>query len=70
VSVVGAIEIQAGLSLLTRYADHGASVIAAWLFAVAGTLVVAGFDDVVMRDVVMAVCAVALARLPAADVSS
>jgi hypothetical protein len=36
----------------------------------AGTLVVAGFDDVAVRDVVMAVCAVALARLPAADVAS
>jgi hypothetical protein len=70
VYVVGTIEILAGPSLLTRYADHGAYVIAAWLFAVAGTLVVAGSYDVAVRDVVMAVGAMALAQRFAADVSS
>lgn len=63
---VGVVEIVAGLSLLTRYAEYGAYVIAAWLVLVAGTLVVAGFYDVAVRDLVIAVGAVALAQLLAA----
>lgn len=64
--VVGVIEIVAGLSLLTRYAEYGAYVIAVWLLVLAGTLVVGGFYDVAVRDVVMAVGAIALAQLLAA----
>ena len=68
--VVGVIEILAGLSLLTRYAEYGADVIAAWLLGVAGVLAAGGFYDVAVRDVVIAVGAVALAQLLAArDVS-
>lgn len=61
--VVGVIEIVAGLSLLTRYAEYGAYVIAAWLVLVAGTIAIGGFYDVAVRDLVMAVGAVALAQL-------
>ena len=45
-------------------------MIAAWLFAVADTLVVAGSCDVAVRDVVMAIGAVAVAQRLAADFSS
>jgi uncharacterized membrane protein YphA (DoxX/SURF4 family) len=62
--VVGVIEIVAGLALLlTPWTKVFGYVVAAWLVAIALNLVAARFFDVAVRDLVMAVGAVTLARL-------
>lgn len=61
--VVGVIEIAAGLAVLTRWPREAAYVVALWLLLIAVNLVLAGQFDVAVRDVVMAIGAVALARL-------
>lgn len=68
--VVGVIEVVAGIVVLTRYTEYGAYLVAGWLVAVAVTQLPAGNYDVAVRDLVMAVGAVALAQLSAADVGS
>ena len=64
--LVGLVEIVAGLVVLSRYTEYGAYLVAGWLTAVAVVLVVGGNFDVAVRDLVMAVGAVALAQLVAA----
>lgn len=62
--VAGVIEIVAGLAmLLSPWTKVFAYVIAGWLAAIALNLVVGGVYDVAVRDLVMAVSAVSLARL-------
>lgn len=61
--LVGLIEIAAGVAVLTRWPREAAYVVALWLLLIAVNLVVAGQFDVAVRDVVMAIGAVALARL-------
>lgn len=60
---VGLIEIAAGVAVLTRWTREAAYVVALWLVLIAVNLVLAGHYDVAVRDVVMAIGAVALARL-------
>lgn len=66
VYAVGVIEIVAGIVVLVGFVEYGAYLVAAWLVAIAGTQVLAGNYDIAVRDVVMAVGAVALAQLEAA----
>ena len=61
--VVGVIEIAVGVAILTSWTRLGAYVASGWLLGVAANLVLAGFYDVAVRDVVMAIAAFALARL-------
>jgi uncharacterized membrane protein YphA (DoxX/SURF4 family) len=61
--IVGVIEIVAGLAVLTRWTRLFAYVVAVWLVAIAVNLLLAGFYDVAVRDLVMAVGAWCLARL-------
>lgn len=62
--VVGIIEIVAGLAmLLSPWTKVFAYVVAAWLAAIALNLIGGGFYDIAVRDIVMAVSAVSLARL-------
>ena len=61
--VVGIIELLVGLTILTGWTRLGAYVASAWLLGVAINLVLAGFYDVAVRDVVMAMAAFTLARL-------
>jgi uncharacterized membrane protein YphA (DoxX/SURF4 family) len=62
--VVGVIEIVAGLAvLLTPWTKVFAYVVAAWLAGIALNLVLGGFYDIAVRDLVMAASAVSLARL-------
>jgi len=62
--VVGVIEIVAGLAvLLTPWTKVFAYVVAAWLTGIALNLVLGGFFDIAVRDLVMAATAVSLARL-------
>ena len=61
--IVGLIEIVAGILVLTR-TELGAYVVAAWLAGIAFTLIISwSFVDVAVRDLVMAVGALTLARL-------
>lgn len=62
--IVGAIEMAAGLLVLSKLTRIGAYVVAAWLLAIAVQLVATGmFYDLAVRDVVMALGAFALAKL-------
>jgi hypothetical protein len=62
---VGVIEIVVGLMVLTRWTRIGAWVVAAWLVAIAGNLVILGLYDIAVRDVAMAIGAHSLAQLAA-----
>lgn len=61
--IVGAIEIIAGIIVLKK-AEIGGYIVAAWLTIIALTLLV-GFNyvDVAVRDLVMAIAALSMARI-------
>lgn len=61
--IVGVVELAVGITILARFTRIGAYVASAWLLTVAANLVLAGFYDVAVRDVVMAFAAFTLARL-------
>ena len=61
--IVGVIEFAVGVAILTGWTRLGAYVASAWLLGIAANLVAAGFYDVAVRDVVMALAAFTLARL-------
>lgn len=61
--VVGVVELAVGVAILTRWTRAGAYIASAWLLGVGTNLVLAGFYDVAVRDVVMALAAFTLARL-------
>jgi uncharacterized membrane protein YphA (DoxX/SURF4 family) len=62
--LVGVIEIVAGLAvLLSPWTKQFAYVVAAWLTCIAINLIAARLFDIAVRDLVMAVTAVTLARL-------
>jgi len=61
--VVGVIELAVGLAILSGWTRLGAYVASAWLIGVASNLVLTGFYDVAVRDVIMAIAAFTLARL-------
>ena len=61
---VGIIEIVAGLAmLLSPWTKIFSYVIAAWLTGIALNLIGGGYYDIAVRDLVMAVSAISLARL-------
>lgn len=62
ISIVGVIEIVAGILVLLR-PRIGGFVVMAWLVLIAATLVFGGHPDIAVRDLVMAVGAFALAQL-------
>jgi uncharacterized membrane protein YphA (DoxX/SURF4 family) len=63
---VGVIEIVAGLAvLLSPWPRTFGYVVAAWLTGIAINLIAAGYFDIAVRDLVMAVTAVSFARLGA-----
>jgi uncharacterized membrane protein YphA (DoxX/SURF4 family) len=62
--LAGIIEIVAGLAmLLSPWTKVFGYVIAAWLASIALNLIVGGYYDIAVRDLVMAISAVSLARL-------
>ena len=63
--IVGCIEIVAGLAVLTRLTRLGAYVVMVWLVLIAANLVLAGYLDVAVRDLVLAVGAFALGQAAA-----
>lgn len=67
-SIVGVIEIIAGIIVLIR-PRVGGFIVMAWLIAIALNLLISGhFYDVAVRDLVMAIGAYSLARLSVAQV--
>lgn len=60
---VGVVEILVGVAVLTRWTVIGSYAAAAWLCVIAVNLVGAGFFDIAVRDVGLAVAAFTLARL-------
>jgi hypothetical protein len=62
-AVVGVIEIAVGFAILAGWTRLGAYVASAWLLGIAANLLLAGFYDIAVRDVVMALAAFTLARL-------
>lgn len=61
--VAGAVEIVAGIIVL-RKPEIGGYIVAAWLVLIALTLLLSfNYVDVAVRDIVMAVAALAMARL-------
>ncbi len=61
--IVGVIEIVAGIGVLTKWTRLFAYVVAAWLLSIAVVLLTGGEYDIAVRDVVMAIGAIALAQL-------
>jgi hypothetical protein len=61
--VVGVIELAVGVAILAGWTRFGGYVASAWLVGVAGNLALAGYYDVAVRDVVMALAAFTLARM-------
>jgi hypothetical protein len=59
------IEIIAGLAVLTVLPRLGAYVVAAWLVLIACNVAVAGYYDIAVRDLVMALGAYTLGTLAA-----
>jgi len=60
---VGLIEFAVGIAILFAAPVIGAYVASAWLLLVAGNLLLAGYVDVAVRDVVMSIAALTLAKL-------
>ena len=65
-SIVGVIEIAAGILVFIR-PRTGAYIVMAWLIVIALTLIFGGHYDIAVRDLVMAVGALVLAKLSAPD---
>jgi hypothetical protein len=61
--IVGVVEMAVGAAILGGLTRLGGYTASAWLVLVASNLVLAGFYDVAVRDVVMAIAAFTLARL-------
>jgi uncharacterized membrane protein YphA (DoxX/SURF4 family) len=64
--LVGVIEIVAGLAVLTKLTRLGGLVVAAWLVLIAVNVAIAGYLDIAVRDLVMALGAYVLSGLAAA----
>ena len=61
--LVGIVEMIVGLAILTRWTRIGSYVAMIWLVLITVNLIAAGFLDVAVRDVEMAIAAYTLARL-------
>ncbi|HSC27739.1 MAG TPA: hypothetical protein VLD67_10725 [Vicinamibacterales bacterium] len=62
-AIVGIVEFAVGISVLMALPVVGAYVASAWLALVAANLVIGGYFDVAVRDLVLAIAAFTLARL-------
>ncbi len=66
--IVGVIEIVAGIGVLfTPWTRVFAWIVALWLVCISIDLIAAGFFDIAVRDLVMAVTSFCLARLTSAE---
>ena len=61
---VGVLEIIAGLIVLSRWTKVGSYIVMIWLLCIAGNLLTTGmFSDLAMRDIEIAIGALALSQL-------
>ncbi len=63
--IVGAIEVIAGIVVLSKLTRLGACVVGAWLVLIDENVAIAGFLDIAVRDLVVALGAYTLATLAA-----
>ena len=64
--VVGAVEILAGILVLSRWTKTGSQIVGLWLVGIAANLLTTGmFYDLAMRDVEIAIAAFVLSQLSA-----
>ena len=63
--IIGIVEIIVGLAVLLGWTRLGAMIAMAWLVAISLNLLVSGFLDIAVRDLVMAVGAYTLSRVAA-----
>lgn len=68
-AIVGVIEIVAGILVFVK-PRLGGLVVAAWLVAIALNLLLAGYYDIAVRDLVMAVAAWGMAQLAVAHATT
>lgn len=61
--IVGVVEVIVGLAILTSLTRLGAYVAMAWLIGISLNLILAGYLDIAVRDLVMAVGAYSLGRI-------
>ncbi len=61
--IVGVIEIIAGLAVLTKFTRLGAFVVMAWMILIAIVVTTAGYFDIAVRDLVLAVGAYTLGKV-------
>jgi hypothetical protein len=61
--IVGVIEFAVGISILTALPVVGAYVASAWLLLIAVNLMLGGYFDIAVRDVVLSIAAFTLSRL-------
>jgi hypothetical protein len=61
--IAGVVEMVVGIGILTRFTRLGSYVAAGWLVGIALNLLAAGFFDIAVRDLVMAVAAFTLGHL-------
>ena len=61
--IVGVVELAVGISILTALPVLGAYVASGWLLLVAANLILGGYFDIAVRDVVLSIGAFTLARL-------
>jgi uncharacterized membrane protein YphA (DoxX/SURF4 family) len=62
-SIVGLVELAVGIGVLTAWPAAAAYVASGWLLLVAVNLVIGGYLDIAVRDVVLSIAAFTLARL-------
>ena len=63
--IIGVVEIAVGIAVFSQWTLIGSLVAAVWLVAIALNLIAAGFFDIAVRDLVLAVAAYTLACLTA-----
>jgi uncharacterized membrane protein YphA (DoxX/SURF4 family) len=61
--LAGIIEMIVAIAILTRWTRPGSYIAAVWLVGIAINLLAAGFFDIAVRDLVMALAAYTLGRL-------
>jgi hypothetical protein len=61
--IVGVIEIVAGLAVLTKFTRLGAYVVMIWLLLISVNLILGGYFDIAVRDIMMALGAYTLGQV-------
>lgn len=68
--IIGIIEVAVALMMLTKYTRLAAYISIAWLLLISINLLMGGYVDVAIRDILLAVGAFALAKLQSEDMAA